>query len=502
MKKDTDLNTCREQIDRIDRQIVKLLEERFEVVSDVIRYKERKDLPILDAAREQQKLEALAGMCPEGKQIYMEEILKKIMEESRRFQADHPLRHGLLGRSLGHSHSPAIHKMMGGYEYGLFEREPGRLDAFFAEDTWRGINVTLPYKRDVMQYCDEISETARACNSVNTIVRRTDKTLGYNTDYDGFRYVVEQSGIDPSGCKCLVLGSGGVSGTVCQVLKDLGADPVVIISRTGEENYGNLDQHRGAQVIVNATPVGMFPKAGQAAVDVAAFPDLKAVYDLIYNPLRTKLMLDAEAAGIPAFGGLTMLTAQAAAAVELFGYPLLKSVEEACVALRKSLENIVLIGMPGAGKTSVGQALAAKTGMDFVDLDQAIEELQGRSPEDIIRADGIDVFRSTETKTLRRLTREGKQPQGPFILACGGGIVEREENRYLVRENGLVIWLERDLADLPLEGRPVSQEDGPEKIYERRKHTYAAWSDLRIVCCGVEETAEKIRGFLEERSNA
>lgn len=502
MRKETDLDACREQIDRIDRQIVELLEERFDVVSDVIRYKERKDLPILDAAREQQKLEALAGICSEQKRGYMEEILKKIMEESRRFQAEHPLRYGLLGSTLGHSHSPAIHEMLGGYEYGLFERKPDRLDAFFEENTWRGISVTMPYKRDVIKYCDEISETARACSSVNTIVRRSDKTTGYNTDYDGFRYVVEQSGIDLSGSKCLVLGSGGVSGTVCQVLKDLGADPVVIISRTGEDNYGNLDRHRDAEVIVNTTPLGMFPKAGQSAVDVTDFPALKAVYDLIYNPLRTKLMLDAEAAGIPAFGGLAMLVAQAAKAAELFGYPLKKSVKEACAALRQGLENIVLIGMPGAGKTSVGQALAEKTGMDFVDLDEAIKEAQGRSPEDIIRAEGIDAFRGIETRALRRLTREGKPGQSPFILACGGGIVEREENRDLVRENGIVIWLERDLEDLPLDGRPVSQEDGPEKIYERRKHTYAAWSDLRVQCRGVEEAAEEIRGCLAERSEA
>ena len=297
----TELLKYREEIDHIDRKITELLERRFDVVQEVIRYKQRKGLPILDAGREQEKLDALKGTCPDEKRPYVEEILKAMMAESRRYQADHPLEYGLLGRVLGHSHSPQIHKVLGGYDYGLFEREPDQLDAFFADDSWRGISVTMPYKRDVMKYCDELSDTAVRCNSVNTIVREQREegiiTIGHNKDYDGFRYIVEKSKISVSGAKTLVLGSGGVSGTVVQVMKDLGGDPVVIISRSGENNYENLERHRDAKIIVNTTPVGMYPKAGESALDIREFPQCKAVYDLIYNPLRTKLMLDAEEAG-------------------------------------------------------------------------------------------------------------------------------------------------------------------------------------------------------------
>ena len=497
-----ELDIYREEIDHIDRKIIDLLEKRFDVAQDIIRYKQRKGLPILDAGREQQKLDALADLCSDEKRSYVEEILKETMAQSRRFQADHPLEYGLLGRVLGHSHSPRIHKMLGGYDYGLFEREPDQLDAFFADQSWKGISVTMPYKKDVMKYCDQLSETAVKCDSVNTIVRRPDGTLyGTNTDYYGFRYTVEHSGIRTAGAKALVLGSGGVSGTAVQVMKDLGADPVVIISRTGQDNYGNLDRHRDAEIIVNTTPVGMFPKAGEAALDIREFPACRAVYDLIYNPLRTKIMLDAEEAGIPAFGGLTMLVAQAAKGAEEFGFPLLLTVEEACGRLRESLENLVLIGMPGAGKTTTGKILAEKTGRRFLDMDNLITQQQGRTPEEIIRSDGADRFRQIETEVLEALVRGGgtsarsgsmTQAAGGLVIACGGGVVEREVNRQLLRENGKVIWLKRDLSELPTDGRPISQDDGPEAIYARRRSAYESWSDLSAQAIGPEETALQI----------
>ncbi|MBQ9016476.1 MAG: chorismate mutase [Firmicutes bacterium] len=488
----TDLLRYREEIDHIDQKIIELLERRFDTSQEIIRYKQRKGLPILDAGREQQKLDAMADICAEDKKSYIAEILKETMAQSRRYQAEHPLRYGLLGRTLGHSHSPAIHRMLGGYEYGLFEREPEHLDAFFAQTDWQGINVTIPYKRDVMKYCDELSDTAQRCGSVNTIVRRRDGRLyGTNTDYYGFRYIVERSGIDPAGARALVLGSGGVSGTVVQVMKDLGADPV-IISRTGENNYGNLELHADAQIIINTTPVGMFPKAGEAALDICAFPRCQAIYDLIYNPLRTKLMLDAEKAGIPAFGGLPMLVAQAAAAAEEFGYPLQLSVEDACRKLQEGLQNIVLIGMPGAGKTTTGKALAQQTGRRFLDMDNLITQHQGKTPEEIIREDGEARFREIETQVLEGLVRGPSASAGGLVIATGGGIVERDENRELIRENGQIIWLRRPLEELPTEGRPISQADGLAAILKRREPLYEAWSDIAVDGIGPEETAARI----------
>lgn len=547
------LQPLREHIDEVDRRIIELVEERFDIVRDVAAYKQRKGLPILDAGREQEKLDALGRLCREDTRGCIEGILEKMMAESRRYQGEHPLRYGLLGRSLTHSRSPQIHWMLGGYRYGLFEREPDRLADFFADDRWRGINVTIPYKRDVMEFCHEISETARACGSVNTVVRRRgDSTsaedlvcCGYNTDYDGFRHVVRRSGIRVSGSKALVLGSGGASGAVVQVLKDLGADPVVIISRSGEDNYGNLDRHKDAQILVNATPVGMFPKAGLAPVDIRKFPALTAVYDLIYNPLRTRLMLDAEEAGIPAFGGLPMLVAQAARAAQLFaaadpqlresmaarqtpagsGMLQTEEIDRLCRQLEGEEEDVILIGMPGAGKTTVGRKLAEMMGRTFVDMDEIICAWTGRTAEELIRQEGSDAFRRIETASLAKVLRERRLPaggaairrpegpvdagregegsgpdrifKGPLVVATGGGCVEREENRILLREKGRVVWLIRDLSQLPLQGRPLSQEEGLEAILARRAPLYEAWSDVRAQVMGPEATAASILSLLQ-----
>lgn len=480
-----DLDGCREAIDRIDRELVALLEERFDVARQVIRYKERRGLPVLDKRREDALLAGLSGFCREETFPYIKEDFAMIMEQSRNFQEEHRLSFGLLGRTLGHSHSPRVHKMLGGYEYGLFERTEDQLDEFMTAGTFQGISVTIPYKRAVIPYCSQLSARAKACNSVNTIVRREDGSLfGDNTDYAGFRDTVEASGVDVSGAKALILGSGGVSGTVIHVLRDLGAGPVIDISRSGGDNYETIGKHSDAQIIVNATPVGMFPQAGTALADLSLFPACKGVFDLIYNPLRTQLMLDAEKRGIPAFGGLRMLVAQAAAAAELFTGKAVpdEKTEEVMQKLQAEMENIVLIGMPGCGKTSVGKRLAKDTGRAFVDLDKRIAEETGRTPAEIITADGINAFRAIETETLRRIVRDtsGGNTETGAVIATGGGIVERDENRDLLRENGAVVYLKRPLRRLPLRNRPVSQADKIETIFARRHKKYETWSDFAI----------------------
>ena len=492
-----DLSACRHEIDQIDRQLASLLEKRMDVVRNVIRYKERKGLPVLDSGREKALLEGLAGSCREETLPYIQEDFKGIMAVSRQFQEDHRLQYGLLGKKLGHSHSPYIHQLLGGYEYGLYERTEEQLDEFMRNGNFKGISVTMPYKRDVIPYCSALSDRAKACNSVNTIVRLADGSLyGDNTDYTGFRYTIEQSGIDVTSAKALVLGNGGVSGTVINVLKDLGADPVINISRTGEDNYDNLERHSDAEIIVNATPIGMFPKAGVSLVDLDMFPRCKGVFDLIYNPLKTKLMLDAEQRGIPAFGGLAMLVAQAAEACRLFTGQTVsdQTVEAGIKQLHRSLEHIILIGMPGCGKTTVGKLLAQKTGKAFVDLDEQILRETGRTPEAIIRADGIDAFRDIETEALRKVVRDTTRTntQAGLILATGGGIVEREENALLLRENGHVIYLRRPIEELPANNRPVTQSDGLAAIYERRHEKYETWSDVTIDNKTPGETADII----------
>ena len=265
------------------------------------------------------------------------------------------MRCGLLGRVLGHSYSPMIHGMLGQYSYDLFPTEPEALDALLRGDAWDGLNVTIPYKKTVVPYCAELSETAEKLGSVNTLVRRADGTIyGANTDYDGFRYLVRQSGFPVAGRKALVLGSGGASVTVCAVLRDLGAASVTVISRSGPDNYENLERHADAQIIANTTPLGMYPNTGSAAVDLRAFPRCEGVFDIVYNPARTALLLQAEQLGIPCAGGLSMLVAQAKRSAELFtGTEIADGrVAEIERAVRARLENIVIIGCRAAARAA------------------------------------------------------------------------------------------------------------------------------------------------------
>ncbi|MDD6310327.1 MAG: shikimate kinase [Firmicutes bacterium] len=386
--------------------------------------------------------------------------------------------YGLLGRKLGHSFSPQIHKAFGGYDYELFEREPEEVGDFIKNGGFKAINVTIPYKRAVMEFCDELSEVAIAANSVNTVIRMDDgRIIGDNTDYYGFRYMLESEGLSPAGQKTLVLGSGGVSGTVIKALQDMGASEVITISRSGENNYDNLDKHYDAGFIVNTTPVGMYPDNEGCVIDVKNFPSCKGCADLVYNPLRTRFVVESREAGIPAVSGLSMLVAQAAKACNLFiGIDVPdEAIREQVAILERGHENIVLIGMPGCGKSSVAAELAKITGKPLVDTDTLIKEMTGRTPSEIINEDGEPAFRDIETKALAEALHTGGK-----IIASGGGIVERDENRLLMIRNSRVLYIKRDLENLPSNDRPVSQRDGVKKIYERRHGKYEGWSDFTV----------------------
>ncbi len=403
---------------------------------------------------------------------------------------------GLLGRRLGHSYSPAIHKMLGNESYTLFEKEPEELENFLKNGDFSGINVTIPYKKAVIPYLDELSPRARLLGAVNTVVRLPGGSLmGHNTDYFGFETLLARSGLSVSGKKALVLGSGGASNTVCAVLKQAGAQ-VVVISRGGENNYENLDRHRDAALIVNATPVGMFPENGKSPLSLRDFPDLEGVLDLIYNPARTALLLEAEERGLVWENGLTMLVAQAKESAEWFsGTPISQEViPKICLALEKQMENLILIGMPGCGKSTVGRLLAAKMGRKFVDADLAIEEAAGRPIPEIFAQQGEAGFRALETGVLEEL---GKQ--SGLVIATGGGCVTRRENYRLLHQNGRIIWLRRSLEALPTGGRPLSQTTPLEEMYEKRRPLYGQFADFSVQNDGSpEEAAEKIRLYWEE----
>ena len=402
-------------------------------------------------------------------------------------------RYGLLGEKLGHSYSPQIHAQLAPYPYDLYEVAPEQLDEFLRTTELAGMNVTIPYKKAVIPYCKALSPAAARIGSVNTLVRRADGWYGDNTDYDGFCYMAR--GFAIAGKKALVLGNGGVSLTVQQALRDLGAREVVVISRRGPDNYQNLARHADAQIIANATPVGMYPNNGASPLDLAGFPRLEGVLDLIYNPARTALLLQAERRGIACNGGLGMLVAQAKRAAELFtGRAIADSeIERITRSLAGQMQNIVLIGMPGCGKTTLGKALADRLGRPFYDADAVLEQRTGRSIPEIFRCDGEAAFRALETQTLAEL---GKGSGA--VIATGGGCVTRPENAPLLRQNGRVVWVKRPLDRLPVSGRPISQRMSAAAIYAQRRDRYAAFAAYTVENNGpLAETLAKLLEVLQ-----
>ena len=404
--------------------------------------------------------------------------------------------YGLLGERLGHSYSPAIHAALADYDYRLYEVPREELDAFLTRREFDGLNVTIPYKKAVIPYCAALSPIAAELGSVNVLLRRLDGTLlGDNTDAYGFAGLVRRSGIDPAGKKALVLGSGGASATVCAVLRQLGAADVTVISRSGPDNYENLDRHADAELIVNATPVGMFPGNGASPVDLERFPRCAGVLDVVYNPARTALLLQAEARGIPCAGGLYMLAAQGKRAAELF---LDKAIDDAetdrvCAMLSREMENIILIGMPGCGKTTVAAALGEALHRPVLDSDEAVERAAGRSIPEIFAEGGEAAFRALETAALAEL---GKR--SGVILATGGGCVTRRENYPLLHQNGRIFWLRRDIEKLPTAGRPISQSRDLADLSREREALYRAFADRSIDNNGaVESTAAQILEAIE-----
>ena len=405
------------------------------------------------------------------------------------------MKYGLIGKKLGHSYSKSIHGLLGNSEYELKEIPPEEVDGFLDNAKFKGINVTIPYKEKVMPYVipDEVS---KKIGCVNTVVNKNGKLYGYNTDYYGFSCTVKRSGINFSGKKVIILGSGGTSKTAASVAGDQGAEKIIIISRGGENNYDNVSDHSDADIIINTTPVGMYPNNGVSPInDLGIFRDSLTVIDIIYNPLRTELLLQAEDRGMITANGLSMLVAQAKKAAELFTRASIpdEQVEQTTSKIARLTRNIILIGMPGCGKSSVGAALAEKTGREFADTDDWVVKAAGKSIPDIFAADGEEAFRKLESDALKTLCK-----RGGLVIATGGGIVKRRENRNALKQNGTVIFLDRDIAELPASGRPLSEKEGAAALAAARLPLYAQWSDHTVPVRGVEQTAADIfRRFTE-----
>lgn len=406
-------------------------------------------------------------------------------------------RYGLLGRRLGHSWSVPIHQALGCEGYRLFELEPEDLGDFLRREDTGGLNVTIPYKRDVMKFCDAIDPAAEAIGSVNTLVRREGKLAGYNTDIDGFLYMLRRAGISLKGKKTVILGGGGASLTARAAAGMEGARAIVVVSRSGPDNYETLpERHGDAEVLINTTPVGMWPHMDGAPVDLRRLPALTDVADVIYNPGRTDLLLQAEALGLRHAGGLPMLVHQAKRAEELFfDKPIPDEETEAITArLWREMTNLVLVGMPGSGKTTVGKLLAERSGKSLVDLDEEIARRAGRPIPEIFASQGEGPFRQLEHEVLTEACAKSGQ-----IIATGGGAVLREENRAAMRRTGRVYRLRRRLEDLPTEGRPLSQAGKLEEMERLRDPLYAAAADREIwnVNSPAETAGEIWRDFYE-----
>lgn len=403
---------------------------------------------------------------------------------------------GLLGKKLSHSFSPQIHSILGEYSYHLFEKDESEVENFLKYGDFHGINVTIPYKKTVLPYCAELSPEAKRLGAVNTIIRRSDGSLiGHNSDYFGFLSMAKHSRLSFSKKKVLVLGSGGASNTVCAALQELGSN-VVVISRTGENNYDNLYLHRDCKIIVNTTPVGMYPHNGVSPLDLSLFPTLEGVLDLIYNPFKTKLLQDAENQGFVAVNGLWMLVAQAKEASEWFSGTKISDdiIPSIYRTLEKSMKNLILIGMPGCGKSTVGKMLAKKTSKKFADSDQAICERSGYTIPEIFKSKGEDYFRTLETEVLTELSKTSG-----LVLATGGGCVTRQENLPLLQQNGTIIWIQRSIDTLATDGRPLSQDSNLNDMYRVREPLYRQFADIEISNNGTpEETADNILSLLNK----
>ena len=407
-------------------------------------------------------------------------------------------RFGLVGRKLGHSFSPLIHERLGSAPYGLIELEPEEVAGFFASDKWDGLNVTIPYKRDAAAAACERSPRVEALGVANTLVRLEDgRIMAENTDVLGFNAMLAEHtrrefGAPPAevfaGKKALVLGTGGAAQAVAYALREFVGADVAFVSRTGESTYENLTSlHSEAALIVNATPVGMYPNCPASPLEegtLEQLKQLKAVVDVVYNPYRTGICLEAEKLGIPWQSGLPMLVWQAFFASELFQN---RELDDTLVPgiiedVLRSTTNVALIGMPGAGKSSTGRVLAEQLGRAFVDIDDAIENECGKSPADIIKGQGEDAFREVETKVLASFAAKSG-----LVIACGGGVVTRERNYALLHQNSKIVFLDRPIAELASDGRPLSQARGIEALAAERMGSYRSWVDIEHACLGSAE---------------
>lgn len=403
------------------------------------------------------------------------------------------MQYGLIGEKLGHSFSKTIHEHIADYTYDLTEISKEELDSFMRSADFCGINVTIPYKQAVIPYLDSVDEAAKAIGAVNTVVSRGGKLFGYNTDFGGMKKLLIKNGFELCGKKVLILGTGGTSKTAEAVCRSLGAKEIHKVGRTNDINYGNVKKlHFDADFIINTTPLGMYPNAGKAAITLDGFSSLQGVADVVYNPLKTQIVSEAEKRGIKCCGGLYMLVSQAVLACEIFlnTHFADEIYDEVYNHILYSKQNIVLTGMPGSGKTTVGKLLSEITGKAFIDTDEMIKTEQNTEISDIFSRFGEEHFRRLETEAVKRASQNNG-----IIIATGGGAVLKEENVDSLKSNGKIFFLNRPLDNIvPTDDRPLSNSrEQLEKRFSERYPVYKATCDEEILSLGAaDETARLI----------
>lgn len=407
------------------------------------------------------------------------------------------MEYGLIGEKLGHSFSKIIHNELFSYNYELKEIKPQEFDEFMRKADFKAINVTIPYKEMVMEYLDEISEKAKEIGAVNVVVNDDGKLIGYNTDFLGLKGLIQKNNIDLKDKKVLILGSGGTSKTALAVCRDLGAQQAFRVSRSGGKGLITYDEAEkvDADIIINTTPCGMFPNIEGAAIDIDKFSNLSAVVDVVYNPLNTDLIVKAKAKGIKAVGGLYMLVAQAIFAAEKFGFKVKEEdFERVYNKIFKEKQNLVLIGMPTSGKTTIGKILSEELGREFIDSDEEIVEKIGMSISEFFKKNGEAEFRKIEAQVIKEIALK----QGA-VIATGGGVILNKRNIELLKMNGKVIFLNRPLDMLlTSEDRPLSSDrELLKKRFEERYEMYKASADVEIIAdSDIKTNVQKVKeGF-------
>lgn len=488
-----DLNSLRADIDRTDEELIALFKHRMSLSQRIAQYKNENGLPVSDPKREDALLERVGEMAGEELSDYSRRLYSTILAISRDYQEATILSYdtiassvpdgdtssqenshlscGLVGHPLGHSLSPLIHSYLGDYSYRLFDLAPEHLEGFIKGRDFDGLNVTSPYKQSIIPLLDRLSEDAQKIGAVNTVVKENDGTLvGYNTDYFGLSYLISKNNIEICGKNVLILGTGGAAKTADAVCSTLGAASISFVSRSGKINYESVySLCPTAQVIINCTPIGTYPQNLVSLISLELLPALESVVDLVYNPSKTKLILDGERLGLKCASGLDMLVAQASRSSALFKK---EEFDDAIIGniaghIRQECLNIVLVGMPGSGKSTIASHIARLMGRDLIDTDYEIEHTFALSIPEIFEDHGEESFRSCERDILKDSCKLSSK-----IISTGGGAVLSEDNINAMRQNAVVFFIERDLDLLDRSDRPLSQSSDLYALYQKRLPLY------------------------------